>query len=148
VVKKKAWVAAVLSIMPGLGHLYAGQPRKAAALGFIDAAVIAGIFFVPLRTAFVLAVMIYALTVPQAALESAAIIRTGRSDIRTSPKAYVVFLLLSTGFNALPMLWQDERFSKGSKIAWSAAVTVLALLFFGGLAAAGQDIEAYLRTLW
>jgi hypothetical protein len=48
-------------------------------------------------------------------------------------KAYIIVMLLTTGINALPLLWQSANFSRHAKMLWTIAVPLLAVLFFGAV---------------
>ena len=129
---KSAPLTALLSLVPGVGHLYAGQTKKALALLCIDAGILIALFFFRSRTTVLLSAFLYLVTMLPAAAESYMLIKKGTGS-SLSPKGYVVFMLLATGFSALPLLWQDPRFSKKQKIAWTIAVPALAIGFFAAL---------------
>ncbi len=61
-------------------------------------------------------------------------------------RPYVVFLLLTKGFWALPVLWHSRVFSKRKKIAWSIAVPLLAVLYFGFLFLYGRALYHYFHS--
>jgi hypothetical protein len=59
----------------------------------------------------------------------------------------VTVLLLTTGFNAIPLLWNSDRFSRKAKIAWSVVVPLLFLLYIGVLVKYWDRAESLLRSL-
>ena len=58
---------------------------------------------------------------------------------------YITLLLLTRGFWALPLMWHSSSFTKRSKIAWSVAVPLLALLYFGLLIYYGRTIYVLIK---
>ena len=57
---------------------------------------------------------------------------------------YVVMMLAAVGPLALPLLWQSRRFSRATKLAWTAAVIIIALLAIHVLVAMGPTLERLL----
>ena len=57
---------------------------------------------------------------------------------------YVVMMLLAVGPLALPLLWQSRRFSRATKLAWTVAVIIIALLATYALVAIGPIVERLL----
>ena len=145
--RKNPWIAAGLSLVPGAGHFYIGRFKKGFALFCIDAALVAALFFSSKRLAYVLAAMIYLVTMIPGVLETYQAAKTGETAPRSESKIYVVLMLLVTGFPALPLLWQNTRFSPAAKRVWTAAVAVLAVLFFGALFFWGSAIEKFLTRI-
>lgn len=143
--RRRPWLAATLSLVPGLGHFYVGKNQKGWALLAMTAGAAAAGCFSEYRLVRLLAVFIYLLTSIPAMTETFQIAKTGRPPERSDGKPYVILMLLMTGMTALPLLWQSARFSRAEKTAGSVAVVVLAILFFGGLAWLGPGIEAWLR---
>src|SRR5262245_6240914 len=97
-------VAAALSIIPGLGHFYSGYPKKAVTLFIIDVGIFCMFVFSAWQLFRILAIFLYLISFFASAMEC--------YFAKAQPKFYVVLLLLTTGFSALPLLWQDSRFSK------------------------------------
>ncbi len=131
--EKKPAVAAALSLIPGLGQMYVGKTKKGVALLCIDAGLMVPLFFFPSRLTWVLAGGVYMMTMIPAGLESCLIAKTGHSSPIMNSKKYIVLLLLMTGINAVPLLWQNQQFSRRAKILWTIAVPLLAVLFFGAV---------------
>jgi len=131
------WLVASLSVVPGAGHLAAGKRGEAAALFAVDLGIVCSIVFVRSGRAYVLAGFVYLMLMVPAVIETYALARGTQSRFAES-KPYIVVLLLATGFPALPLLWQSSVFSKRSKIGWSIAVPVLAVLFFSFLGVYGM----------
>ena len=138
-------LAASLSLVPGVGHWVIGKRGKAAAFFVIDLGIICTVFFLRSPIAPLLACLVYLMVMVPAAIETYTIARGGASQLSES-KPYIVLLLLTTGFSALPLLWQSHSFSKRIKIAWSIAVPVLAILFFSFLGAYGIRLFHYVKT--
>ena len=122
-------LAAGLSLIPGLGHLYLGEKGKGATLLIIDAGISCAIFFSKGSILGLLLLPLYFFIMIPAALESYQRAK-GETSWVSQSRAYVVVLLLIKGFFALPLLWQSPLFSKKSKWMWTVAVPVLAELYF------------------
>lgn len=137
----------VFSLIPGLSHLYLGLKTKALVLFLIDCGlaltfVLSGTILMKL-----LMVNIYILTFVPACLETYQLARYGTSKVSTDSKWYTVVLLLTTGFSALPLLWQNKKVSRKFKVAWTIAVPALALCFFLFLISYYDKIELMLQNM-
>jgi hypothetical protein len=130
-----------------MAQIYLGKTKKALGLFVIDAGILSIWLFSDSILMRLLAAGIYLITFLPACVEGYQLARYGKNILDTSADWYVIILLLTTGFSALPLLWQSPNFSKNSKIAWTAAVPVLAVLFFGIIIKYWAGIEAYLRDL-
>lgn len=133
--------------LPGLNHLLLGDKKKALSLFVIDTGMFLTWIFSESLLMKMLMLGIYAITFLPAAVETYQRARYGYGLIDTNAKWYVILLLLTTGFSALPLLWQSDSFGKAGKIAWSIAVPTLAALFFFFLSSQWDHIEATLQTL-
>ena len=134
--------AASLSLVPGVGHWVLGKRGKAAAFFAIDLGILGTLLFLRSPVAPLLAALVYFVAMVPAVLETYALARGGVSQFSES-RPYIVLLLLWTGFSALPLLWQSHSFSRRAKIAWSVAVSVLAVLFFSFLGVYGMRLLKY-----
>jgi hypothetical protein len=121
--------AASLSLVPGVGHWAVGKRGKAVAFFAIDLGIICTVLFLRSPMVSLLTCLAYFMVMVPAVIEAYTLASGGVSQLSES-KPYIVVLLLLTGFSALPFLWQSRSFSKRSKIAWSIAVPVLAILWF------------------
>lgn len=122
-------LVASLSLVPGVGHLALGKRGKAAALFVIDIGIIFSIFFLRSIAGRLLTCFCYLMAMVPAVIETYTLARGGVSRFSES-KPYILAMLLTEGFSALPLLWQSSAFSRRIKIAWSIAVPVLAVLYF------------------
>lgn len=136
-----AW-AVILSVIPGLGHLRLGRTKKGISLLIMTAATIAGIVFSRWILFKIVASGIYASLVINAVWETYSVVYR-KKEVKDSP-AYILFLVLTSGFSALPLLWQSQAFSRRAKIGWTIAVPVFAGFFFGFLFFFGGNAEAWL----
>jgi hypothetical protein len=136
-----------LSILPGLSLVYVGKFKQALPLFIIDAGIILTVIFSGSYIMKILMAGIYLVTFFPPALESYQLVKYGRNTINTEAQWYVIVLLLTTGFTALPLLWKSGNFSKKAKIAWTVAVPVLAVLFFALLAKYWDNLDDYLKDL-
>jgi hypothetical protein len=144
-IKKNPLVAFFLSVVPGLSHVYLGKVKKAIVLFIIDGGIILTLVYSESILMKILMINIYLFTFIPSALETYQLAQNKRSWISTDSKWYTVTLLLTTGFSALPLLWQNERFSKAFKILWTVLVPVLALCFFAVLFLFWDNIELFLH---
>lgn len=139
--------AASLSLVPGAGHWAVGKRGKAAAFFAIDIGMICTVFFLRSPVVLSLTCLVYFMVMVPAAIEVYTLSSGGVSQLSES-KLYIVLLLLTTGFSALPLLWQSHSFSKRIKIAWSIVIPVLAALWFCFLGAYGMrlfnDVKSWL----
>lgn len=140
-------LAAVLSVIPGLGHFVLKRYKKALSLFCIDAGIAAGIIFPQAYVMKFIAAGIYFVTFLPNAAEAYQIARYGHNTISTDARWYVVLLLLTTGFAALPLLWSSKSFSKRAKAAWTVAVPVLAIAFFSSIAVYWDEINGVLAGI-
>lgn len=150
--RRSPYIAAGLSLLaPGAGQLYSGDRPKGVALLCITAGLWASATFslagpAPARsdlTLLLLAVVYAFVLVP--AVTDAYRMGEGRTDEIAAEKLwYVVMMLLAVGPFALPLLWQSRRFSTAAKLAWTAAVTLIALLAIWALVAMGPAMERIL----
>ena len=141
------YLAASLSLGPGAGHWVLGKRGKAVGFFAIDLGILCTILFLRSPLAPFLAGSVYLVAMVPAVLETYALARGGVSQFSES-RPYIVVLLLSTGFSALPLLWQSHSFSKRAKLIWTIVVSALAILWFSFLAAYGirifHDVKIWL----
>lgn len=145
--ERKVWLVVLMSLIPGLSLLYLGRWKKAAVLFVIDAGIAFAFLFSGSYLMKLLALNIYIFTFIAPCVESYQLARYGRNTISSDSRWYVTVLLLTTGFNALPLLWASGSFSRKAKISWTVAVPVLAVLFFGALIYYWDAAENLLREL-
>lgn len=140
---KRPFLAAVLSfILPGLGQIYAGFPKK----GFTLLIVTMGIGISYLRAASLIMQITFGLIylfflIP--AVQDAWALAKGTAQGAAQSKAYIILMLLAVGPFALPLLWQSDQFSREAKILWSFFVMVVAALFFLTLYAVGKLADTF-----
>lgn len=124
-----AFLTATLSLVPGLGHWVVGKRGKAVALFTVDVGLVCSTFFLKSIAGYLLILLGYLITMVPAVIEIYAFSQ-GKVSRFSESKPYILVMLLTEGFTALPLLWQSPVFSKRTKIAWSIVVPVLALLYF------------------
>jgi hypothetical protein len=143
--KIRVLLTITLSFIPGLAHMYLGRYKKGLGLLCVSVAAIVGWLFSAAIIIKCLMTVVYLVTAIPAALETLQIARGRQAALYTSQRWYIILLLLTTGFPALFLLWQSSYFSPKSKIAWTVAVPVLAVLFFTCLAAYWNQVEGFLE---
>jgi len=128
--------AAALSLLvPGLGQLSNGERAKGAALLCIAIGIMVGILLATIGPAMFhsgLTILVLGLVSPfvwipaiiDAYQQAAGAARPVLSGQKTW---YVVLMLLTVGPMALPLLWQNARFSRRAKWVWTLAVIGFAL---------------------
>ncbi|MBD3245961.1 MAG: hypothetical protein GF333_03025 [Candidatus Omnitrophica bacterium] len=146
--KKNHYIVLLLAVVPGCAHLYLGRIRKALGLWVIDTGIILTVIFSDSYLMKLIMVNIYLFTFLPAGLETYSLARGKRSVVDTDSRWYTVTLLLTTGFSALPLLWQNRKFSRRAKILWTIAVPLLAGLFFFFLVTYWEMIEQFLRRIF
>jgi len=139
------FIAAGLSVVPGLGHWLIGRRGKAAALFVVDIGIIGSAFFLRSIAGYFLAFFVYLVAMIPAAMDAYAL-ALGKVSRLSQSKIYIIAMLLIEGFTALPLLWHSTLFSKRVKIAWSVAVPVLALFYFTFLGVYGIRIYQFAKT--
>jgi hypothetical protein len=143
---KRLWIVICLAFVPGLSLLYLGRWKKSIALFLIDAGVISILVFSNSYLMRLLAVNIYVFASIAPFIESYQLARYGKNTVDSGARWYVIILMLTTGFNALPLLWQSPNFSRISKIGWTITVTVLAAVFVALLVNYGTRVEDMLKS--
>lgn len=144
--EKNVIIASVLALVPGLSLVYIGRVKKAILLFIIDLGILTAVLFSDSYLMILLAINIYVFTFFAPFVESYQVAKYGRNTLGADSRWYVVVLLLTTGFNALPLLWSSGNFSRKAKIAWSVAVPVLAAIFFLFLVNYWGQLEEVLKT--
>jgi hypothetical protein len=147
-IRKKPVVVLLLSMIPGFSHLYLGQIKKALVLFVIDLGL--GLTFVFSQSYLMKLIMIniYLFTFIPACLETYSYSKGKKSRISTDSKWYVTVLLITTGFNALPLLWQNSKLTKRFKIIWTILVPMLAVVFVVILIRHWDNLEAFLQKIF
>ncbi|MFA5038330.1 MAG: hypothetical protein WC732_01470 [Candidatus Omnitrophota bacterium] len=136
-----------LSFVPGLPHLYLKKYKKAVSLLFISAGIVLTLLLSNSYVSGVLMFIIYAVTAIPSGVEAYQLCRYGRQTLDISSRWYVLLLLWWTGFSAVPLLWQSNRFSRFSKVVLTFLVAVMAVLFFSFLVYYWKFLEDFLTCL-
>ncbi|MBI3087839.1 MAG: hypothetical protein HYY91_03015 [Candidatus Omnitrophica bacterium] len=126
---KNPWVAAGLSLAPGLGQLYNGQRAKAWVLcGACLALVLATTWLAGIsRVTAALALFVVWTSAIVDAYKTAQM--SGRPLDWYYRRPYVVAMLLLLGPVALPLLWRSPHFSAAARWTWTTVVLGAVLLF-------------------
>ncbi|MFQ5739860.1 MAG: hypothetical protein ACE5JX_12695 [Acidobacteriota bacterium] len=143
------------ALLPGLGQLYKGDRAKGAATLLTSVGILAAILgasFGPVavrsRMSTLLFEVAYLFVWIPAVLDAYDTgDATGRSLLAGESRWYVVLMLVTVGPMALPLLWHSRRFSRASKVIWSAVVVVAVLLGVLFVMLAGPILEEFLRQL-
>ncbi|MBF0254020.1 MAG: hypothetical protein HQL11_02700 [Candidatus Omnitrophica bacterium] len=143
--KKNPITAVLLSLIPGAAQIYLGRTKKAVGFLCIFAGICAVWIFSPWVLGKFIAFFLYLSIALVPMIEHYQIARSGVSALSTDARWYVVFLLLTNGFAALPLLWQSERFGRASKFAWSILVPLFAAVYLFVLVRYWNDLERLIR---
>jgi hypothetical protein len=148
--KKKIKLLSIVisSLIPGLPQIILGRVKKSIGLFCIDIGLLATVVFTDSYTMLFLVSAVYVFTFVPAGIEAYQLAKYGENTFDIHKRGYVIILLLTTGFSALPLLWQSSKFNKKAKIYWTIAVPVLAVLFFLFVALYWHSIEFFLRQLF
>lgn len=151
-VGRSPYIAAGLSLVaPGAGQIYRGDRPKGIALLCITAGLWASAILTmagaaaagSVLTMLLLAVVYLFVLIP--AVLDAYRAGGGQTAVIAGERPwYVVMMLLAAGPLALPLLWQSRRFSRTTKLAWTGAVIIIALLAIYALVALGPIVERLL----
>lgn len=126
---RKAILAAVLSLVPGAGHVYLGKRLKGAVLLVITLGIFIAVFLAKSALLLVLLIFSYLVIMIPAAVDVYCLAQGGTSRFSES-RGYMIVLLLTQGLWGLPVLWHSLVFSRREKAVWTAIVVLLAAVFF------------------
>ena len=135
------------SVVPGLAHFYLGQRKKAIGLFIVDLGVLLTFLLSGSYILKLLMINVYIVTFLPACLETYNLEKGRHSRINTDSRWYVTVLLITTGLNAIPLLWQNDKLTRKFKITWTILVPVLGFLFFFGLISYWAEMEGYLERV-
>jgi hypothetical protein len=151
-VSRSRYIAAGLSLVaPGAGQIYSGDRPKGVALLCITA----GLWTMATLTMAGPAAARSALTMPSLVIVYLFVLipavldgyraGVGQTAVVAGERLwYVVMMLLAVGPLALPLLWQSRRFSRATKMAWTVAVIIIALLAIYAFVTLGPTLERLL----
>jgi hypothetical protein len=140
--------AAMLSILvPGAGHLYAGQ--RATGIALLVIAVGIGVSVATVRSPLTLGMMalLYLFVAISSAVDAARVASGRPSALATTSRWRIILLLFTVGPFALPLLWQTTAFSKSAKITWTVVVIAIAVGSVLLVAAIGPMLEQLMGQL-
>ncbi len=126
---RRAVLAAVLSVVPGAGHVYLGKRLKGAVLLVISLGIISSVFLTRSVVLLLLLVFPYLVIMIPAVIDAYFLAFGGVSRFSDS-RVYIVVLLLTQGLWGLPVLWHSRVFSKREKAVWTGIVLLLTAVFF------------------
>lgn len=147
--KKNPWIAFFLTILfPGLGHLYVGSRFAAGAyaamtLGLGYSYFSAKSFLAQLAVLFIVPFVV----IP--AVRDAVSVARGNKKVVTGEESqlYVIWMLCCVGPFAIPLLWQNKKFSVPVKIAWTALIIAIAVTFIFFISALGKTYDELAQTI-
>lgn len=141
-------VAVLLSFfLPGLGQIYTGDRLKGWALLAIDAGLILSLLFFGSALTGVFVGIFYLMVMIPAVRDAYRAASGIRQEYRGESRVYVVIMLLVVGPFALPLLWQNPRFSDSAKRAWTIIVVVFSVLLIVTLALLGKMFDLVIHLM-
>ncbi len=147
--KKNAWAAFFLTLLfPGLGHFYLGLKRKA----FIFSVMGAGIVYFYFLAASFLSRMAILFVVPFVlipAMRDAVAIARGQKQSITGEESriYIIWMLCCVGPFAMPLLWQNKKFSFVIKIILTAFIFSIVFFFIFAVKSLGQSYDEITQAI-
>lgn len=144
---QKPLVLVLSLILPGTGHFFHGHRRKGLSLIFMVAVVLMTFFFSSSLLMKCVLGLVYLSVLMSSVVETYLYFEQSDSAGLSDSKIYITFMLLTTGFGALPLLWQSG-FSKRAKVIWTLAVPALAVVFFTVLYAFKDVLEQFLAGIF
>lgn len=146
VVNKQITAAFLSFILPGSGHLYLKKTKKSISLFVMDVVIVFTLLFSEsLIMKWLMGMIFFAVMIP-AVVETFLLAQGKEGKGLSDSTFYIVFMLLTTGLGALPLLWQSS-FSKPAKILWTIAVPLLAIAFFFLIYFFRGPIESFLKGI-
>jgi hypothetical protein len=127
--KRRVWIGSLCSVIPGCGHVYFGQWSKGLSLLVIDAALLAGVFISHSFLIRGMMFIVYGVVLISSVADMQVLSGFKPPGKVNDSKGYIAFLLVTTGVNALPLLWQSKAYGRLGKVLWTFAVPVLAIVF-------------------
>ena len=147
--KKNPWIAFSLTLVfPGLGHLYVGNRFAALAYGVMTLGLGYSYFSAQSFLAQLAVFFIIPFVVLPAARDAVTVAR-GKKRLVTGEESrvYVIWMLCCVGPFAIPLLWQNKKFSVLVKIVWTAIVISIVVAFISVIAVLGKSYDQFAQTL-
>ena len=129
-------IALMLSaLLPGLGQWYNGERAKGLVVLCIDLGIAGGIVLATVGptalrswlTVIMLGLAYVFIWIPSI-IDAYQYAGGARKPLLSGERTwYVIFMLLTVGPAAIPLLWQSPRFSQAAKIGWTIGVILIAL---------------------
>ncbi len=147
--KKNPWIAFFLTLLfPGLGHLYVGNKFSALTYAIITV----GLGYSYFSSTSYLARMAVLFVVPfflVPAVRDAVDVARGKKKSVTGAESrlYVVWMLCCVGPFALPLLWQNKKFTVFVKIVWTVVVLSVVALFLSSVAVLGKSYDQLMKAI-
>ncbi len=147
--KKNPWIAFFLTLLfPGLGHFYVGNKFSALAYVIITTGIYISYFSAHSFLARTAVLFIVPFFVFPAARDAVAVARgKKRSVTGEESRIYVVWMLCCVGPFAIPLLWQNKKFSLPVKIVWTVVVVAIVAMFLSAIAVLGKSYDQIAQAI-
>ena len=147
--QKNPWAAFLLTlIFPGLGHFYVGNRFSALAYGVMTLGLGYSYFSAKSFLARVAVLLIIPFIVIPAARDAVDVAR-GKKKLVTGEESrvYVVWMLCCSGPFAVPLLWQNKKFSVAVKVVWTVVVISIFVLALSAATVLGQVYDQMAQSI-
>ncbi len=141
--RKNPWIAFFLTLLfPGLGHLYAGNRFSALAYALMTCGLGLSYFSAQSFLAKLAVLFIIPFVMIPAARDAVAMAQGKKAPVTgEESRIYVVWMLCCVGPFAVPLLWQNKKFSVPVKIVWTVIVISIVVMFFSVIAVLGKSYD-------
>lgn len=147
--KKNPWLAFFLTLLfPGLGHLYVGSRFAAMAYGIMTVGLGYSYFSAKSFLARIAVLLIVPFLVVPAARDAVAVALGKKKSVTgEESRLYVIWMLCCVGPFAIPLLWQNKKFSLPVKVVWTVIVISIVALFLSAVSVLGKNYDQIAQAL-
>ncbi len=147
--KKNPWIAFLLTLVfPGLGHFYVGSRFAALAYGAMTVGLGYSYFSAKSFLARIAVLFIVPFLVVPAARDAMAVAQGKKKPVTgEESRVYVVWMLCCVGPFAIPLLWQNKKFSVPVKIVWTVVVISIVVLFLSAVSILGKNYDQMAQAI-
>ena len=147
--KKNPWIAFFLTILfPGLGHLYVGNKFSALTYAIITVGLGYSYFSAKSYLAHMAVLFVVPFFLIPAARDAVDVARGKKKSVTgQESQLYVIWMLCCVGPFALPLLWQNKKFSMPVKVVWTVVVVSIVLIFLSAIAVLGKSYDQLTQAL-
>jgi hypothetical protein len=147
--QKNPWVAFLLTlVLPGLGHFYVGSRFSGLAYTIMTVGLGYSYFSAKSFLARIAVLFIVPFLVIPAARDAMAVAQGKKKPVTgEESRIYVVWMLCCVGPFAIPLLWQNKKFSVPVKIVWTVVVISIVVLFLSAVSILGKNYDQMAQAI-